>query len=405
MHAGGQQRVFEDKRRFLVVRAGRRWGKTFVAAALALKYMLDGKRVWWVAPSLRVTTEGWRYLYPAARQLQDVFGKQRVRISRSLGDRMIGFELDDYREGSIEFRSADSDNVDETLRGAGLDLLIVDEAAMIDDYVWDAVLQPSLIDKQGRAIIISTPKGKNWFYRLCRYAADGGDRDWRHYHFTTYDNPHIPGREINRLRKTMPEYIFRQEILAEFVDTSGLVFQNVRECVGDYLEIPPEEGHTYVIGADWARTEDYTVFAVFDIDTKKFVKMVRIGTISFSSQIEALEELYQEYRPYAVVSEANAVGAALTEELASRDIPVVPFHTTASTKKDAIDALALAFERREVTIPNDAQVIDELESFTMHRMKSGNVRYAAPRGGHDDVVMAMALAYYLVSQKVDVEWI
>jgi len=203
----------------------------------------------------------------------------------------------------------------------------------------------------------------------------------------------------------MPEYIFRQEILAEFVDTSGLVFQNVRECVGDYLEIPPEEGHTYVIGADWARTEDYTVFAVLDIDTKKFVKVVRMGTISFSSQLEALEELYLEYRPYAVVSEANAVGAALTEELASRDIPVVPFHTTASTKKDVIDALALAFERREVTIPNDAQVIDELESFTMHRTKSGNVRYAAPRGGHDDVVMAMALAYHLISQKVDVEWI
>jgi len=405
LHRGGQRQFVLSKKRFKVIRAGRRWGKTYGAAVLALQEMLRGGRVWWVAPSLRVTTEGWNYIYPAARMLQDALGKDRVRISRSIGDRAVRFLLEGYREGIIEFRSADSDNVDETLRGAGLDLLIVDEAAMIRDYVWDAVLQPALIDRKGRAVILSTPKGKNWFYRLVRYAESGADREWEAFHFSTYDNPHIQKKEIDRLRRTMSEYMFRQEILAEFVDTSGLVFQNVHECVGDYLEKPPVPGHSYVIGADWARTEDYTVFAVLDIDTGEFVKVVRMNVLSFADQIYELEGLVAEYRPYAVVSETNAMGAAITEELEQRGIPVVGFETTANTKRDAIGRLALAFERRLIRIPNDPVVIEELTGYTMHKTPSGRYVYVPPRGGHDDIVMAMALAYHLVGNPVDIEWI
>ena len=139
----GQLQVARDTARFKVLSCGRRWGKTRLAVMESLRVALDGGRVWWLAPTYQMAMEGWR---PLMRMCS---GDPDAKVNRS--DHRV-----DFGKGSIEVRSADDPD---KLRGAGLDLVVLDEAAFMKlDDVWDA-LRPALTDRQGKAIIISTPKG------------------------------------------------------------------------------------------------------------------------------------------------------------------------------------------------------------------------------------------------------
>ena len=401
LHHGGQQELVYDKVRFKIVRAGRRWGKTFAAAVSAMRYALAGKRVWWVAPTHQVAREGWNYLVPMARSLKRYFPE--VRIVRSIGDKHI--ELPSG--GIIEIRSAGSDRIDQTLRGAGLDFIVIDEAAMLDDYVWQVILRPALIDTKGDVMIMSTPKGRNWFYQLHEVAKT--NTDYKTYHFTSYDNPYIDRKEIDQLKREMSPGFFMQEIMAEFVDLSGSVFGDVSRHVASWSKKDPVPGHVYIMGVDWGRYYDYTAVAIVDwIEANKaeVVYIERIEHMDFSDQIEHIVHLYNLYRPHIVVSETNSLGIAPTEALEMRGLPVFPQNTTNVSKKTILLSLAMAIERGDVVLPNVDELIKEMMSVKMEtNPRTGLVRISAAEGANDDLVMALALAYSFLKDAPDISWI
>jgi hypothetical protein len=364
-----------------VLVAGRRFGKTkaavneLIRAAIRVPESVN----WWVAPTFSITRKGWRELF---RYLP-------AEIVANISRTEVMVEL--INGASIWFKSADNPD---SLLSEGLDFVVVDEAARVSEEAWGRALRPALSDKLGRAAFTTTPAGKNWLYRLWLRGRDALDAEVAAWQFATSDNPYIPPGEIDAARKGMVERYFRQEYLAMFEDDIGAVFPQARRQATGAFEEP--RGQETIIGVDWGKHQDASVFVVLDAARMTVVALDRQMQVDYTLQMARLGAMVERWRPRIVVAEMNSAGDPLVEQL-RRDLPcpVEGFLTTATSKRQLIDALALAIERGDLTYPDDLQLVSELEAFRYELTAAGNVRYAAPGDRyHDDCVMALALAWH-----------
>ena len=387
-HPFTAQRKFHDSpARFRVLVAGRRFGKTKAAVNEVIRAAIrkPGSLNWWVAPTFSITRKGWRELF--------AFLPDEIIANVSRTEVMV--EL--VNRSSIWFKSADNPD---SLLSEGLDFVVVDEAARVSEEAWGRALRPALSDKLGRAAFTTTPAGKNWLYRLWLRGQDPLDGEVGSWRFTTGDNPYIPRGEIEAARKGMMERYFRQEYLAAFEDDVGAVFPQARRQATGAFEKPRGPAHPggqeCVVGVDWGKHQDASVFVVLDIARNTVIALDRQLQVDYLLQMARLGALVERWRPRIVVAEMNAAGDPLVEQL-RRDLPcpVEGFLTTATSKRQLIDALALAIERGDLTYPDAPELIGELEAFRYELTAAGNVRYAAPgERYHDDCVMALALAWH-----------
>jgi len=318
---------------------------------------------------------GWR---PARR----IGGQIGAEIRRA--DRQI------VLPGGGEFAIRSADNPD-SLRGEALDFVVMDECAFIKEEAWAEALRPALTDRQGKALFISTPKGRNWFWRLWqRGQSDDKYKSWK---FPTSSNPYIPKKEVDEAQRTLPERVFLQEFEAEFIDDAGGVFRRVMDAATS-AALDERHGSEYVFGVDWGKYNDFTVISVIDIKTHQQVAMDRFNQIDYHIQTQRLAALAERFKPVTIIAEANSIGDPIIEQLRRMRLPVKGFTTTNATKTNIIEALQVAFERGDIKILSDPVQIAELQAYEMERLPSGLVRYNAPDGMHDDTVMALALAWY-----------
>ena len=294
--------------------------------------------------------------------------------------------------GSVQIRSADNP---QSLRGEGLDFLVMDECAFIAEEAWTEALRPALSDRLGSALFISTPKGRNWFWRAFMRGQEGGS-EWTSWQFPTATNPYIAATEVEAARLSLPERIFRQEYLAEFIDDAGGVFRRVVEAATARRQLEPVTGHSYAVGVDWGKHNDFTVLTLIDLDEQAIVEIDRFNQIDYQVQLGRLQALCERFKPITIIAERNSMGEPLIEQLQRQGLPVTAFNTTNATKTQVIESLALAFERNDLRILSDPTLIAELQAYEMERLPSGLVRYGAPEGMHDDMVMSLALAWTAV---------
>jgi hypothetical protein len=269
--------------------------------------------------------------------------------------------------------------------------------AFMHEDAWSEALRPALSDRQGRAMFISTPKGRNWFWRSFQRGLDEHNDEWMAWSFPTSDNPYIPDSEIEAARAGIPDRIFRQEYLAEFIDDAGGVFRGVMAAATALPGTPPA---SCVFGVDWGKHNDFTVVVVMGTDGT-MLAMDRFNQIDYTVQAGRLMALAEKWKPVQVIAESNSMGEPIIERLQRDGLPVVAFHTSNATKAAAIDALALAFERSTIQILNDPVLVGELQAYEMERLSSGMMRYNAPAGMHDDCVMSLALAWQGVVYDTD----
>ena len=391
---GGQIEILQAARRFNSVACGRRFGKTTLGLALAyygapgapggLAQRLD---VGWFAPSYKLLDEAWRSAKAFLRTLIARTDSQQHRMEMRNGSALDFWTLEDPDAG----------------RGRKYGLVIVDEAAMARhlEQAWNAAIRPTLTDYAGGAWFFSTPKGRNYFHALSqnehRFA------DWKHHHAPTSSNPHIPVDEIEAARLSLPERTFAQEYLAQFIEDGGGVFRRITAAVDTSLEPDPhkvravEDGRAYVIGVDWGRHDDFTVISVIDAKDKALVAVDRFTQIDYAIQLARLQAVHRRFPRAPILAESNSMGGPLIEQLKKVNMPVRSFQTTAASKAEAIEALALAFEQGALRIPPVRWLIDELMAYEQERLPSGALRYGAPRGGHDDGVMSLAIAWHGVN--------
>lgn len=206
-----QMDVYQNRTRFTVIVAGRRFGKTILSSVILVVSAIKEKGVyWWVSPTKDVGRPAWRMVKNFVKK---IYG-ETVRVNETL-------KFIELPNGSvIEFKSADNPD---SLRGEGLSGLVMDECAQVKEEAWTESLRPALSDKLGWAIFIGTPKKRNWFFHLFKNAEKL--ENWSRYTFTTYDNPYIPASEIDEAKRVMSEREFRQEYLAEFVSDEGFIFR------------------------------------------------------------------------------------------------------------------------------------------------------------------------------------
>lgn len=303
------------------------------------------------------------------------------------GDRSIDFP----NGGFVQVRSADDPD---SLRGEGLDFVVLDECAFIAEAAWAEALRPALSDRLGRALFISTPKGRNWFWRLWVKGQDENNEEWRSWRFPTSDNPFIAPSEIEAARGDLPERTFQQEYLAEFIEDAGAVFRNIRANLyagGDAVGLHRE--HRVVMGVDWGKQSDFTALSVVCADCHKELALDRFNQIDYSFQRGRLQALADKWRVAYILAESNSMGEPVIEQLQRDGLPVYAFQTTAQSKPPLIESLALAFEREEVKWLADDVATLELEAYERKvSATTGRSAYSAPEGLHDDTVMARALA-------------
>ena len=370
-----QKQIAEHPAKLKIICMGRRWGKSVMGGSVSIGCANRGARVAWVAPTYKNSRPLWRFCETAT-----ITESSRLRINRT--EREIEFPSG----GSIMIYTADNDTA---MRGESFDVAIVDEAAQVKEETYTDVILPTLADRDGVCWLISTPKGRNWFYREW-INADGHDA--ARFQASSNANPMPTIQRAFELAKSrVSGRTFRQEWLAEFVDDGGGVFRRVTEAATATPQDSGEGG--YVIGADWGRTNDATVFCVIDVASNSQVFIDRMTDTDYNLQVMRLRALYDRFGHPPIVAEYNSMGGPIVERLQAENVHVIPFHTTNATKSQLIDGLALAFESGAIRILPDLVQLSELQSYESARTTTGMVTYSAPDGMHDDTVIALALAW------------
>lgn len=369
------QKLFHNSNaRWRILNCGRRWGKTqsAIAEGVKLSFKKAKSRGWIVAPTFPLVTEDWRVLFeitppPLIKSIQKV--EKRV----------------EFINGSeIEFRSADNEG---SLRGAGLDFAILDEAGRIKEDSWNA-LRPALSDKQGRGIFISTPKGKNWFYRMFLLGSEKkpGYDAWQ---FTSRENPYFPQEEWEEAKDNYPADWFAQEFEASFLDESASVFRHIRARIGGEFE-PYNPEKIYYAGVDLAKYQDFTVISILD-ENKHLCAFDRFNQLDWTVQKARIVELCGQYQA-EIWLDSTGVGDPIYEDLSVMYPAVNGYKFTSDSKGNLITALQVSFEKGEISFPEIPVLTDELEAFEYKLLPSGRFSYNAPQGYHDDCVISLALA-------------
>ena len=303
-----QQEVYTDTTRFKVIAAGRRCGKSRLAATTLIIEGLrcpQGSAVLYVSPTMGQSRQIiWDLLLDLGREVIQSSHVNNLDITLINGAR-------------IYVRGADRPD---TLRGVSLTYAVLDEVADIKPEAWEQVIRASLSDRKGRAMFIGTPKGRNWFYDLYTLGQEK-DEDWKSWHFTTADNPLIDPTEIESAKKTLSSFSFKQEYMASFSNAGADVFKEEWIKYG----VEPEHG-SYFVAVDLAGFEevakqaanakkrlDESAIAVVKVtdDGKWFVKEIQHGRWDIRDTASRILMAMREYRPLSVGIERGALKNAV----------------------------------------------------------------------------------------------
>ncbi len=384
----GQRRVLDEARRWNVLACGRRWGKTVLGRDLALRCALEGGLVAWGAP-------GYRYMSESYRVMRRSLGPLVLACTEEKRIELVG-------GGVVDFWSL---NDKDAGRGFKYHRWIIDEAAMVKNLgaVFMEAVRPTLSDFQGDAWFLSTPKGRGFFWQAFGLGSDELEPDWQSWQMPSHVNPLMSSEEIEAAREMLPERVFCQEYLAEFVEDEERVFRGVREAVdvGRSSGSAFVAGRLYQAGVDLARVRDFTVVTVVD-DEGRQVWFERVRGLSWERQVALVARVCSAYGCPAVV-DATGVGDPVVERLRSAGVAVVPFKFSALSKQALMENLALRLEAGELRLMDLGVQTAELEGFEYSASVGGGVRMSAPSGGHDDCVCALALAVWGGGRRVRLE--
>ena len=302
-----QQKVWNDPVRFQVIAAGRRTGKSRLAA---WKLIIEG---------LAATKGSVFYVAPTQGQARDIMWDMLLELGNPViaSSHVNNLQIKLVNGATIALKGADRP---ETMRGVSLKFLVMDEYADMKPEVWEQILRPALADQKGSAMFIGTPMGRNHFYDLYTYACVSDDDTFAGYHFTSYDNPLLDNAEIEAAKKSMSTFSFRQEFMATFEAQGSELFKE------DYIKFDNEEpnGGEYYIAVDLAgfadvqkvttktkRLDQTAISVVKASDNGWWVANIIHGRWGVEETARRIFEAVRDYQPVAVGIEKGALKNAV----------------------------------------------------------------------------------------------
>lgn len=384
---GDQSRIARaiKKHPILVLAMGRRWGKTVLGASLVCSHARRGGRCAWVVPEYKNGRPLWRMVRQA---MAPMAARGRVRISET--QRTVTFAAS---AGGGFLGMYTGDHNCDAMRGDAFDLVVVDEAAKLSEMAWTDAIVPTLADRDGKAVLISTPRGRNWFWRWWMQGQDVSQERVRSFTAPSSANPRLSIRRAAEMaRGLVSERTYRQEWLAEFVEDGGGVFRTVRANVRGALEARPgSPARRYVMGVDLGKMVDYTVCIVADIEARRVVAFERFNGEGWPLQKRRIHDLATRWNNATLWVDATGVGTPICDDLRDAGLHVKPYYFTNASKSELVENAVLLMEEGQISYPEIPVLLMELEALEYSRLPSGQMRVAAPQGTHDDAAMAFLL--------------
>ena len=377
-----QNIVAVDRHRFRVCCNGRRWGKTTLAIEeIKGKALFHARRIVYIAPT-----------YQQARDIAwEELKKELLPIILNVNESRLELKVatNDGKESIIFLRGWEAA---ETLRGQQFDFVVIDEIASMRNFwsVWYEVIRPTLTDKKGEVLFISTPKGFNHFYDL--YNKEAEDPDFKSFHFTSFDNPHIPKEEIEKAQVEMPGDAFDQEYMADFRKTEGLVykeFDRERHTTSD----EPIKVIEYLAGIDFGFNHPAAVIHVKrDYDGVYWITDEWVRTKRTEIQIAEYVVSCKFNRVYPDPENPSAI-----QVMNDHSLPVMEVVKGKGSVQSGINKVRELFKQNRIRINKKCKnLILELEtySYDQEKVDRGASEYPSenPIKEHDDALDALRYA-------------
>lgn len=362
--------INNESYKYYVLNIGRQFGKTMLAMNQCYYWAFNNpnSKIAWVSP-----------IYKQCKKVYDemVLAFADTNLVKSNASELI---ITLSNGSTIQFFSAERyDNI----RGFTFDYLVCDEFAFMAEQAWSEVLRATVLVKGKKVLLISTPRGKNHFYNL--FNLDGVNPQYKSFKMTSYDGLALKD-EIDGARFTLPENVFKQEYLAEFVDNGSGVFKDIE------INNQPSGSSNYFAGIDLGRADDYTVITILN-DRGQMVCCERFRHNTWENILNDLLYHLNKWKP-KVYLEVNSIGDVIFEQLKARYRDIEPFLTTSKSKNDAIEALQVAIQNKDFNSLDIDWLKKEFDVFTYeYNHKTRSLKYSAPQGFHDDGVMSCAIAY------------
>lgn len=366
-----------------VVKSKRQCGKSFLASLILIYFSLNRR------DTISIIVEP--TLNQSRRMFKDIVKMlDGSNIIKNANQSLLSI---DFVNGSeIIFKSAEQYDA---IRGYSVSgILIVDEGAFIRDDVYE-ILFPVRDAHNAPMLVISTPLFQDgYFYRLFT-STNSKSYDWCNYDTSYF----LSDEKLEQYRNTLSELKFRSEYLGQFITDGGYVFRNITKCV---LSDSIVKGEPVVCGIDWAvgNDGDDTVLSFLDANANA-VEFVRLNNMSPVEQIDTIAgKLNKMPTLKKVVVEQNSIGNVYLDMLKhkySRHSILTKFNTTNDSKRRIIEQLATAFQNESVHIPNDRELINQLQHYAVEKTAKGYTYNGA--GAHDDYVMSLAMAYDTLTAK------
>lgn len=352
--------------RFITMCCGRRWGKSLISKTIAIIEGVKKKDICYITPQYRLAK---KFFKEICNQLP----KGIFKANKS--DLIIEF----ITGGTISFFSGE--NMDAP-RGSDYDILIIDEASFIKDlkYGWYNSLRPLLAKTKGKVLFISTPRGKDFFFELTKK----NDKDWKNFHFTTFDNPFIDPEEIENAKQDLPSESFKQEYLAVAgSNKNGIVSLDVIER-NTLKELSKEA--TAIFGIDVAATTDFTSITGLSITGN----MTYHSHFQAESWVTVEDEIAKLPQDTLKIMDISGVGKPVYDNLINRGVlNLIGVVFTSVSKPILIKELILRLEKDELQF--NEVTANELSTFEYQLHAGGRVTYNGISGTHDDCVISLSL--------------
>lgn len=390
----GQQVIHQwllqnPKVKYLILSCGRRFGKSFAMLNQALYYALTGsnEKIIFLTQTYKLGKELFDILHNSLGE--DFYYYKSKNKGVNISDLKFRFS----NESVIQFFSYDKPD---NLRGLSASRIFIDEAAILPDDAFNAIVKP-IAALAKTVIALSTPRGKlGWFYKLFTYGQNDYYTNYKSFNFPSSSNPMIPKDEFIDAKDNLPEHIYQQEYLAEFIDNSGALFKNIEECINN--DFTYNIGDRVVAGVDIGRQDDKTVITVMRISDKQVVFQDSWNKLDYNTIVDKVAGVINHYKPIDTIVETNSIGDFFFDALKEKTKhKLTSFYTLNSNKNYIIENLILAFEKMNIRILDNGDMKFELDNFTCTwNSASRTLKYGARSGCHDDRVMSLAFAYEAV---------
>jgi len=349
------------------------------------------------------------YVLPTYRQAKQVIWDILINehVPHEIYDKKNDSELAIYYKNGVIQRFIGAEDYDKH-RGTSPFDVVFDEFSEEPEQIWTAIFQPVLMENEGTATFVFTPKGKNHSWKLLQMAKINPLWFWSEK--TVKDTQVFTEAELNEIKRNTPQALYNQEYECEFVEGAGQFFRRIKQNTYDIGKVLPSEGD-FQLGVDLAKYQDWTVITPFNLNFFIAYPQERFNQVDWNLQKARIEAAARRHHTVdtqetaLIWPDSTGLGDPIVEDLRARGLRIggdegKGFKFTETSRKQLLDNLAILLEQDRIKIPQDEGLINELESFRYELTERGKIKVSVPEGMTDDRVMSLALSVWGVREPV-----